>query len=178
VSTSPATGTAVVLPPAGTYVLDAARSTITFHTRHMFGLGGVHGSFAVRGGQIEVADPPDRSSVTAEIDAGSFTTGNGTRDGVVRSARYLDVERRPAIRFVSGGVAEAGGTWELRGTLTVREVERPVRLAVESCACLDGELRARATTRIDRFDFGITAQRGMTGRYLRLVLDVVAGATS
>lgn len=175
-STSRATET-TTLPPTGIYAVDTARSTITFHTRHMFGLGRVRGSFAVRSGHVEIAASPERSAAAAEIDAGSFRTGNGTRDGAVRSARYLDVERHPAIRFVSGEVTAADGGWELHGTLTVREVSRHVRLAVERCAFADGVLAARATTRLDRFDFGLTAQRGMTGRHLDLVLDVVAAPT-
>lgn len=107
-STSPVTSTAVTLPPAGTYAIDTTRSVIRFYTRHIFGLGRVRGSFAVRSGRIEAGASPGRSSAAAEIDAGSFTTGNGTRDHAVRSARYLNVERHPTILFVSGEGLSAG----------------------------------------------------------------------
>jgi polyisoprenoid-binding protein YceI len=55
-------------------------------------------------------------------------------------------------------------------------VERPVRLAVERCAPGDGDDRsfvASASARIDRTEFGITASRGMAGRYLDVSIEVV-----
>lgn len=165
----------VEVPPVGHYPVDTARSTITFRTRHMFGLGPVRGSFALLSGDVRVADPPAGSSVRAEVAADSFTTGTGARDGAVRSRKYLDVANHPVISFRSDGVGEAEGGWTLHGTLTVRDVERPVGLTIESCGVTGGELRVLATIRIDRTEFGITAQRGMTGRYLDLVLDLVLG---
>jgi len=45
----------VQLPAVGTYRIDPSTSTITFTTRHMFGLGAVKGSFDLNSG--------DRSTV-------------------------------------------------------------------------------------------------------------------
>lgn len=166
--------TAVQIPVAGAYRLDAAASTISFTTKHMFGLGTVRGTFAVHDGHIDVADPVTGTSVRATVAAGSIDTGVEARDRTVRSATYLDAEHHPHFGFVSAGVERAGGQWLLRGSLTVRGISRPVDLLVEEVRADGARLRVVATTVVDRYEFGITAMRGMTGRRLYLRLEVVA----
>jgi polyisoprenoid-binding protein YceI len=77
---------AVQIPAAGIYQLDPAASTVTFATRHMFGLAPVKGTFRLVSGQITIADPVTSSTVSAVIDAASFATGNPQRDKDVKSA--------------------------------------------------------------------------------------------
>src|SRR5262249_58003210 len=71
---SPATSqsAAIVAPAPGTYRIDAARSAITFTTRHLFGLGAVHGSFELRDGEIRVTDPLSECSAPARTSPPSF----------------------------------------------------------------------------------------------------------
>ena len=47
---------AVQIPAAGIYQLDPAASTVTFATRHIFGLAPVKGTFRLVSGQITIAD--------------------------------------------------------------------------------------------------------------------------
>jgi polyisoprenoid-binding protein YceI len=162
------------VPPAGTYTLDPARSGITFRTRHAFGLGKVQGQFAVRSGRIEVAGPDGRATVTAEVDAASFSTGTAPRDQMVRSARYLHVDEHPLITFTAEADLRDAGT--VPGTLTVRGATAPVQLELLASSHTAGTAEADLRTRIDRREFGITAQPGMTGRYLDMTITVVAHA--
>ncbi|MFC5173690.1 YceI family protein [Streptomyces mutomycini] len=164
----------LTLPAPGTYTIDPSRSTITFRTRHVFGLAGVDGSFSVLSGRIRVAAEAAESDATAVIDANSFTTGNGTRDGVVRSDKYLATAAHPHITFTSDAVRESQGIYTLHGELTVRGTTRPVELLIEQSQNGADGISLRATTKIDRYAFGITADKGMTARYLILTLDVVA----
>ena len=60
----------------------------------------------------------------------------------------------------------------MSGALTVRGVTRPVSLAVELTEVSPGLFTARATTRVDRTEFGVSASRGLAGRYLDLSLEV------
>ena len=60
----------------------------------------------------------------------------------------------------------------LTGTLTVRGVTRPVTLSIEQSATAPGSFTARAAARIDRTEFGLTASRGLAGRYLDLTVEV------
>jgi polyisoprenoid-binding protein YceI len=134
----------------------------------MFGLGPVRGSFAIRAGTVEIAEPLAASRVRAEIDTASFRTGNPARDRAVRSERLLDAEAHPVMTFVS----ERTDGSTLTGTLTVRGVTRPVTLSIEQSAVTPGSFTARAAARIDRTEFGVTAYRGLAVRHLDLTVEV------
>jgi polyisoprenoid-binding protein YceI len=155
-------------PQLGRYQIDAGCSTVTFRTRHLFGLAPVRGTFVIRTGTIDVAEPLADSAVYAEIDAASFHTRNIARDASVQSGRFLDAARHPVMTFRSERIDDAA----LTGTLTVRGVTRPVSLAVEPADVAARSFTVRATTRIDRTEFGVTASRGLAGRYLDLSLEV------
>jgi polyisoprenoid-binding protein YceI len=157
-------------PQPGHYTIDASRSRVTFVTRHLFGLGRVKGSFAIRGGTADIADPIAASSLSAEIETASFRTGNPARDQIVRSPRFLDAAGHPVITFRADRIE----AWDqiLAGSLTVCGTTRPVILAVTGCETSRGSFTARATTRVDRTEFGITASRGLAARYLDLTVEV------
>ena len=155
-------------PQLGRYEIDTRSSTVRFRTRHLFGLGPVRGSFAIRAGTVDIAEPLAGSRIRAEIDAASFRTGNAARDAAVRSARFLDAGTHPDMTFASEWTD--GST--LTGTLTVRGVTRPVTLSVEQSTVAPESFTVRAAARIDRTEFGVTASRGLAGRYLDLTLEV------
>jgi polyisoprenoid-binding protein YceI len=157
-------------PRLGRYEIDASRSRVTFRTRHMFGLGPVRGTFAIRSGSVAIAEPLADSAIHAEIDTASFSTGNPQRDRSVRSARLLDADRCPVISFRDGLVCADGKT--IRGTLTVREVCRPVSLSIGKVTVDGQSFTASATVRVDRTEFGVTAMPGLAGRYLDLTVEV------
>jgi len=187
---------AALTPRLGHYEIDARRSTVTFATRHLFGLAPVRGTFSVTAGTVDIAEPLAASRIHAEIGAASFRTGLPPRDVTVRSARLLDAQQHPVITFDAGGEAGAGagasdsgasatdrdadgtvGGALVTGQLTVRGVSRPVRLSVESVepagdGAAPGSFTARARARVDRAEFGITGFRGLAGRRLDLVLEV------
>lgn len=162
--------------PVGSYRIDPTRSTVSFTTRHLFGLAQVQGTFALRTGQIRVARPVEQSSVTAALATGSFTTGNSRRDDDVRSAKFLDAAAHPDITFTSDRLQHVGGKWTVSGTLCAHGISRPLDLLVDRAHCSGGEMSLRAQARIDRYDFGVTGAKGMAGRHLGLQLQVVARA--
>ncbi len=155
-------------PRLGRYNIDPDGSSVAFRTRHLFGLAPVRGTFRIRSGTVDVTEPLGSSRVRVEIDAASFRTGNGARDSAVRSARFLDTGEHPVMVFV----AERMDGQVLSGDLTVCGATRPVRLPAEVSAQPDGSFTARAAVRIDRADFGVTASRGLAGRYLDVSAEV------
>ena len=155
-------------PQPGRFSIDAAGSALRFRTRHMFGLARVRGTFAIRTGAVTVAEPLADSSVYAEIDTASFDTGNDQRDRTVRSRRLLDADRYPVMTFRSSNISREA----ISGTLTVRDVARPVQLTIEEAKLSPGIITVRATTRVDRTDFGVTAYRGLAGRYLDITIEI------
>jgi polyisoprenoid-binding protein YceI len=158
----------------GDYDIDPQRTTIRFRTRHMFGLGPVRGSFALRSGAVSVTEPLDGSAIYAEIEAASFHTGNPQRDRTVLQRRHLDAARHPVITFAAQATNPAART--IGGTLTVRGVERPVTLVVSSAEPAGADISVTASMHVDRFDFGLTAMRGLAGRYLDLELSAICVA--
>ncbi|MEU6556964.1 YceI family protein [Streptomyces sp. NPDC046915] len=166
-----ATGnTAMTTPRLGRYTIDADNSSISFKSRHVFGLLPVRGSFSVHGGTIEVAEPLSASRVLAEVDAASFRTGHAQRDTAVRSVKFLDTDRYPLITFASDRVDATRTT--VSGTLTVCGAFRPARLSIARCEVLADAFTVHATTQVDRTEFGVTAARGMAGRHLDLTLEI------
>ena len=157
-------------PRLGHYKIDVSRSRVKFRTRHMFGIGPVRGTFAIRSGSADIAEPFADSAIHAEIDTASFRTRNRQRDQNVLSARFLDTARFPVISFRDGLVCADGRT--IRGTLTVREVSRPVSLSIGQVTVAGQSFTASATVRVDRTEFGVTAMPGLAGRYLDLTVEV------
>ncbi|MFD6023360.1 YceI family protein [Streptomyces griseoluteus] len=163
-----------LLPAAGAYEIDQAASTVRFDTRAMFGLLPVRGTFAIGHGRITVADPAEESLVHVAIEAGSFESGNQQRDDHVRSSDYLDVARHPEIGFRSQRLERSGTGATLYGELTVCGVIRPIAVTLGTVAHEGKRMTASGTTTIDRYAFGITKAKGMTGRHLKITLEVVA----
>ncbi|MFC1407238.1 MULTISPECIES: YceI family protein [Streptacidiphilus] len=164
----------VTVPPAGAYVIDPSRSTIDFTTKHMFGLGTVTGTFTLRSGRITVATPTIASGAVVVADAASFSSGHRGRDEKVLSGAFLDSASYPEINFASAGAVNIDGRWTLRGTLTAHGEDAPVEFTVIESAVEGGTLRVVATATVDRHAHGITAMKGMAGRYLQLTATVHA----
>ena len=166
------------LPPAGTYLVDPARSVVAVTTRHLFGLAGVKATFAVREGTLVIADPLSASTAAAVLDAGSFTSGNKKRDQDVSSAKYLDAASHPDIAFASNALQQDGDRWILRGTVIAHGTPAPAELTVTEIAFDGTDLALHGATSIDRYAHGVVAGKGMAGRHLAIELHVVARPSS
>ncbi|MDF4252542.1 YceI family protein [Streptomyces sp. WMMB303] len=159
---------AAATPRLGRYRIDTDASALAFSSRHLFGLMPVHGTFRVRSGTVEIAEPLTESTIQVDIDAASFHTGDARRDKDVRSAHFLDTARYPVMAFVSASADATGVT----GVLTVCGITRPVALSIQDSEVAPDSFTVRATTRIDRTEFGVTRARGMAGRHLDLTLKI------
>ncbi|MGC1783466.1 MAG: YceI family protein [Acidobacteriaceae bacterium] len=148
------------MPPI-TYQIDPAHSSVHFSVRHLM-LSNVRGEFGKVSGIVKY-DPqsPENSSVEATIDASSINTRDAQRDGHLKSADFLDVEKFPTLTFRSRRISVEPGGGKVTGDLTVHGVTREITLEVEGPTpeMKDpwGKLRigASATTKLDRKDFGI-----------------------
>jgi polyisoprenoid-binding protein YceI len=168
-----------------TFTIDPAHSSANFSIRHLM-ISNVRGSFSkLTGTVVHDSDNPSNSSVQAEIDASTLSTGDAQRDTHVKSADFLHVEQNPKITFQSTKVEKAGdGEFKVTGNLTVHGVTKPVVLNVEgpSKETKDpwGNIRvgAAATTKIKRSDFGLVwnapLETGgvMIGDDLKIELDM------
>jgi polyisoprenoid-binding protein YceI len=168
------TSTAVQAPPAGRYAIDPAGSSVTFVTKHMFGLGKVRGRLEVTRRVITVADLPEDSRAEAEVSASSFSTRNFMRDPQVRSRLFLGVRHHPAISFCSDSIRQHRGSWSVTGILTVKGRTAPVELTVVGVCAEGAAIVFRADCTVDRYAHGITMMPGMAAR--RLSVQITARA--
>ncbi|MES5819072.1 YceI family protein [Streptomyces sp. RG80] len=172
------------LPPPGPWTVDPAHSTVGAVARHL-GISSVRGRFTEFAAAVEVApDDIGKSRVEAVIRADSIDTGNAMRDGHLKSADFLDVERFPEITYRSTGLTAAGpDRWTVHGELSLHGVVRPVDLDLAHLgtgADPWGGTRAafRATAQLRREDFAMNynqvVQAGIAaiGTTLKVELDI------
>ncbi|MGX1560363.1 YceI family protein [Streptomyces sp. NPDC055506] len=174
------------LPPPGPWTVDPVHSSVAAVAQHL-GISSVHGRFTEFSGSIEIApDDVTKSRVEAVIRAASVDTGNGMRDGHLKSPDFLDVERFPEITYRSTGLTAAGSDrWTVHGELGMHGVVRPVDLDLAYLGTGPdpwGGTRAafRATTELHREDFAMNynqvLQAGIAaiGTTLKVELDIQA----
>ncbi len=146
-----------------TWNIDAAHSVAEFKVKHMM-ISNVKGQFTRVSGVLTL-DEADvaHSKVEATIEAASITTGDAQRDGHLKTAEFLDVEKFPALSFKSDRIAQtSAGELTVEGDLTIHGVTRRVQFHVEGPTAPGkdpwGNTRVAisATTKINRKDFGLT----------------------
>lgn len=143
-------------------VIDPDHSVATFAIRHLM-IANVRGMFPKVTGVIRYDDQDiTRSSVEAEIDVASLTTGVKKRDEHVLSHEMLDAGRFLKMTFRSTRVERRVDTWlAVHGNLTIHGVTRPVVFTAEHFGPVKnpfgGEITLgfSASTKVDREDFGV-----------------------
>jgi polyisoprenoid-binding protein YceI len=160
-------------PAPGTYTLDPELTTVRADAKAMFGLVTVHGTFRLTSGQVTIAEDPSGSSVQASIEAGSFASGNATRDADVVSPTLLDAKAYPEITFAGSEPRPDGTGWLLSGSVTAHGTTAPAEVRVSEARDEDGTARFVARARLDRTSFGVTKKKGMVGRTVDLVIEAV-----
>ena len=155
------------------YNVDPVHSEVGFKVRHL-GFSTVTGEFESFEGRFHL-DPDDLTTLdgSAEIDAGSITTGDEERDGHLKSDDFLAVETHPTITFESTGVTNVEeDSFTLAGELTIRGTTRSVELEGEYLGEAQdpwGGTRAALELKgtIDRTEYGLTWNQALeTGGWL------------
>ena len=161
-----------------TWTIDPAHSVVELAVKHMM-FSTVKGQFPNVAGTITLDESNlANSSVSAQIDAASITTGEANRDAHLRSGDFLDVENFPSITFESTGVVPRGSnSFVIVGNLTLHGVTQEVTLEAELAGKGTdpwGGQRAgfTASTSISRKEFGLTWNQGLEARGV-LVSDQV-----
>jgi polyisoprenoid-binding protein YceI len=162
-----------------TWQIDPMHSAAQFSVRHL-GISTVRGQFEKLSGSVTY-DPaaPDKTSISATIDAASVNTRVEMRDNDLRSPNFLDVAKYPTITFKSKRIDHSGsGSLKVIGDLTIHGVTKEVSLDVDgpTPAIKDpmGNQRmgASASTKINRRDFGVNGAPAMAGDEVLITLDI------
>jgi|SRR5882757_3268280 len=143
---------------AGTWVLDPVHSEASFVSRHL--VSKVRGRFQKLEGVINAAENPLDSTITVSIDPTTIYTNNEMRDNHLRSGDFLEVEKYPAISFVSTGIRQNGDDFLVDGNLSIKDVTKPITADLEFggiTAGPDGAPRAgfSASFEINRHDYNV-----------------------
>ena len=171
------------IPPAGTWAIDQAHSTIEFVVRHMM-VSKVKGRFSEFEGSI-VVDENGAHSVNTTIQLASIDTRDEKRDEHLRSPDFFDVDNNKTITFTSTGVAPAGDGWNLTGDLTIKGITKSVTLELEYTGTGKNPWGAEvagfeAHTEISRADFGLEWNAALetggvlVGDSIKINLDIEA----
>jgi polyisoprenoid-binding protein YceI len=162
-SALPSTPTAT----ATRWTIDPGHSAVGFAVRHLM-ITNVRGEFERFRGDITY-DPahPEATRIEATIEVASLNTREGKRDSDLRSALFFDVEKHPAMTFLSKRAAAASSGLDVTGDLTIRGTTHEVTLAVRDISSPQTDMRgnprigATASTKIKRSDYGMTWNKAL-----------------
>ncbi len=169
-----------------TYKLDPVHSSISFKVRHFFSY--VTGNFTKFTGTISVdPDHPEKSTVTAMLEASSIDTKNEKRDAHLHGDEFFDVAKFPKITFKSKSVKQTGpDTGDIVGDLTMHGVTKEITLhgkfLGKGKGTGDREISGWQLTTaepIKRSDYGLTWSKtvegtAVVGQDVEVTIDVEA----
>lgn len=169
------TASTQALAATSTWDIDPVHANAGFSVRHMM-VTNVKGEFGKITGSL-VLDESDitKSTVEATIDATTIDTREPKRDAHLKSPDFFDVEKYPTLTFKSTKVEKVKGAKDklkVTGDLTLHGVTKAVILDVEMPATetklpkeMGGVVKrgARATTTINRQDFGVSWNTKLDG---------------
>ena len=116
--------------PAGHWTVDPVHSRLGFVARHMM-VSKVRGAFTDYQGDVTIAENPLDSKVSFVVQMASIDTGNGDRDGHLRTNDFFDVTQYPTMTFESTGIEADDGSYKVHGDLTLKGVTKPVTFDLE-----------------------------------------------
>jgi polyisoprenoid-binding protein YceI len=144
------------------WTADPNHSELGFKIRHLMitNINGKFNNFTVDAETEEEDFMTAKVKVTVDVD--SISTGNADRDKHLRSPDFFDVNAHKDITFVTTRYenVDNDGSYELYGDLTIRDVTKSIKLAVEFGGVVKdpwGNTRAGFTVngKINRKDFGL-----------------------
>lgn len=145
------------------WVIDPTHSEVHFKIKHLM-ITNVSGSFDVFSATVQTEG---EDFMTAKIDftadVNSISTNNEQRDGHLKSADFFDAATYPQVKFSATKFEKVDndGSYDMYGDLTIRDVTKNVKLAVEFGGVVKdpyGNTKAGFTIngKINRKDFGLT----------------------
>ncbi|CAN5584119.1 YceI family protein [soil metagenome] len=141
-----------------TWNIDKAHSTIGFSVTHMV-VSDAGGNFKDFSAKV-VSKTADFDGADVEFTAkiASINTENEGRDKHLKSADFFDAEKFPDITF-KGTLVKAGGKYQLKGKLTLKDVTKDVAFDVSYGGTIDTGRGIKAgfkfSAKINRQDYGV-----------------------
>jgi polyisoprenoid-binding protein YceI len=139
----------------GHWVLDEKASTIGIANKGLWGLVTVHVRFAEVTGSANIGPGGALTGVVTIVTA-SLNSKNKIRDGHLRSAGFLAVERYPEITVRVPSTTVTGAEVRLPVELTVKETTEPLEVVAHVTAATEDTITGTVEVVLDRHRFGVT----------------------
>jgi polyisoprenoid-binding protein YceI len=162
---------------AAEWVVDHGNSRIIFsgsHTGNRF-----EGTFDTWTAAIRF-DPADLSgaSVRVEIDTASARTGNPMYDSTLPGEDWINTGAYPRASFSADSFTQrADGRFEAGGTLTIRDVSKPLEL-VFTLETNDNTAVMSATHTLNRLDYGLGTTSDAAGDWVSKDIELSVKVTA
>lgn len=143
------------------WALDPTHSELQFKVKHLM-ITTVTGNIKTFSAELDSeGDDFTNAAISFSGEINSIDTGNGDRDGHLKSGDFFDAEKFPAITFKSTSVEKDGSDYIVKGDLTIKDVTKPVKLNAEFGGIATdpwGNTKAGFTlsAKINRTEFGLT----------------------
>ena len=144
------------------WAIDPTHSEVQFKVKHLV-ISTVTGTFKKFEGTVETENEDfSNAKINFSIDVNSIDTNQEQRDGHLKSDDFFSAEKFPQIVFASTSFKKVDGEkYALEGHLTIKDVTKPISLAVEyggSATDFYGNVKAgfEVTGKINRKEFGLT----------------------
>ncbi len=148
---------------AAPYVFDSKHGEVRFSYTLPFSSG--KGRFTGVTGKAEVNDAaPEKGNVDVVIDARTLRASDSLSQSELRGSSFFAVAKHPTMHFKSRSIrGKSTSSYEITGDMTVKGITRPIVLHAELQPPNGGVRQMRATTRIGRSDFGMSAYGFLVG---------------
>ena len=159
---TPSLTSAIEDDSAQNWLLDLSNAEVSFAVR-VLGIFAIEGGFERVHGGLLLDAGCSASTIRFSIDTASVSTPDSAIEKLLRSPSLLNADSFPVISFSSTHIVPAdSGTGSITGQLGLNGITREVSFELQRqgdwLASDSGEAtRFRATTRISRAEFGITA---------------------
>ncbi len=162
--------------PAPSYSVDGVHSSVVFKIKHM-GVSYFYGRFNTPGGEFRF-DPLDAGACAFEIKlkTANIDTGNGRRDGHLKSADFFNAKQFPDVTFNSTKVRKSGDTYQVTGDLTMHGVTKSITVPLKHVGTRSGQRGTLSgfdtTFVVSRSDFGINYMPDGLGDEVTIMMGI------
>jgi len=119
----------------------------------------IKGTFGKWDATLTMKSPDARTAVLdIKIQAATVDTGNGMKNGKLKSKDFFDVDKSPLITFHSTKSVQTGpNTFEVDGDFTIRGVTKAEKLMLTLSGKGTGSGTIQGTMAFDRKDYGMNS---------------------
>ena len=155
---------------SGTWRLDPESTSIEFHTKAMWGLAKVKGTFSAESGSAVVGD---QGAISGDlvVNAASIDTENKKRDEHLRSADFFEVSKYPTFTFsASEATPSRDGKLNIKGALLIKGKSQPIEFVEATTRSSPDRMTLETQVAIDRRQWGMTWAKLGSGLVNRVVV--------